>query len=97
MGFISGSIRGLAVLVDAEGCDQSEVLCRLPLDKIMEALPLSRSVQASQTELTWTITLVGVWMNWAKVRSPWKMALAFVCGPLAMPVMVPFRCRAPSE
>ena len=42
MGFISGGVRGLVVLVDVEGCDQSEVLCRLPLDQIMEALPLSR-------------------------------------------------------
>ena len=28
------------VLVDVEGCDQSEILCWLPLDKVMEALPL---------------------------------------------------------
>ena len=30
------------VFVDVEGRDQSEVLCRLPLDQVMEALPLGR-------------------------------------------------------
>ena len=61
------------------------------------SLCASGFVHASQTELTWTITLVGVWMYCAKVRSPWQMALALDWAPRAMPVMVPFLCRAPNK
>ena len=40
MWFVARSVRGLVVLVDVEGCDQSKVLCWLPLDQVMKTLPL---------------------------------------------------------
>ena len=54
-------------------------------------------VHASQTEPNGTITLIGVATNWARVMSPWKSARALVCGPGAMPVMVPFLKSVPNE
>ena len=71
MRFIAGGLGGLVVLVDIQRCDQSVVLCWLALGDrgTLSALPDS----SMPTELTWTTTLVGVWVNCAKVSSPWKM------------------------
>ena len=64
-----------------------------PWARSWKPLRLPGFVHASQTEQTWTITLVGVWMNCAKVRSPWKMALALDWAPRAMPVMSSHGCK----
>ena len=68
-----------------------------PLVRSSKPLRFLGLVQASQTEPSCTITLIGVRTCWARVRRPWNRARALVCGPGAMPVMVPFRISAPTE
>ena len=63
----------------------------------VKPLRLRGLVQASHTDSSWTITLTGVRTDCANVRSPWNGALALVCGPGGVPVMVPFLSRVPRE
>ena len=79
------------VLADVKWCNSLVCLLCLPLGEIMEPLAFFWAGPCFPNEPNCAMTVTGVWTNCARVRRPWKSALALVRGPLAMPVMVPFR------
>ena len=76
--FIARRVWCFGVAWDVQDCDPLLVLRAMSSSRSWKGWPLCCWCQASHTEASWTMTLTGSAVYFAKATSPAKSALAFV-------------------